>query len=237
MTKNWKGTTMTAANRAREAVRKAHAKVADVTPNARALFEDPDYTPEGKAKYGGGWLRQGREGVEGAINPARTAAQEAHAAALGRLEEIRTPDNAELQARSAILAPVIAAANENPTALVNAYQKRAGASMADRCILEETAQAMIDAEIGGLKFAEDFGRVRDRLELSEDERDAVSEAEYLEEVENYLNSAEAILETDLTQVERPLHVRETFRRETATAVVNRFESGATGHAEPESVPA
>src|SRR5215207_7838701 len=132
-----------AASKARKAVVDARARVTEVTPKARAFFEDDDYTPEGKAKYGGGWLREGRQGVEAAITPARTAAQEAHAAAVERLEESRSVPADELAARSAILAPVIVAANENPNALVNAYEKRAGSSMADRLILEETAQAMI----------------------------------------------------------------------------------------------
>jgi hypothetical protein len=48
---------------------------------------------------------------------------------------------------------VIAAANQNPDALINAYSKR-HKSLADRRLLEETAQAIIDAGIGGVGFAE-----------------------------------------------------------------------------------
>jgi hypothetical protein len=178
-----------AAGKARKAVRDARAKVAEVTPKARAFFEDDDYTPEGKAKYGGGWLREGREDVEAAITPARFAIQDAHAAAVNNLEDGRHVTDEELAARAVILQPVFAAANDNPGAIIKAYEKRAATNFADRRLLEETMQAMADAEIGGLKFQEDAARARDRLELGAEEQDAISEVQYLGEAENYLNSA------------------------------------------------
>jgi hypothetical protein len=63
------------------------------------------------------------------------------------LADARFVEPTMLAARAAVLQPVLSAAAQDPSVLINAYVRRFG-NLVDRILLQETAEAMIDAGVG-----------------------------------------------------------------------------------------
>ena len=209
--------------RAREVVGGARKEIREAEPKVRAIRQSPRFSEEGKREAIKEGLAEIRNKVSGEIGALQRAVKADVRSAQRKLEELRHVPADELSTAAHILAPVIAAANQNPDALINAYAKR-HTNLADRRLLEETAQAMIDAGIGGVRFAEKWQRVQTNAEIPEEERQVAAAIEHLREIDAYLGSAATVLNVDLTEQERPLEIRETMLRETARAGVHRFEN-------------
>jgi hypothetical protein len=144
------------------------------------------YSPEGKEELAGGWADE-----------AHKAAADAAEKAEEKLKKSRAVSESERATAAAILSPVITAAATDPTVLVQAYEKRAADSLADRIILEETMQAVLDAGLGDVTLIEEWNRTRAALAeavQSDDERAALEDLAAVEGLETYIGAAAVDLE-------------------------------------------
>jgi len=201
----------------------ARKEIREAEPRVRAIRQSPRFSEEGKREAIKEGLAEIRKKVSREIAGLQQAVRADARSAERKLEELRHVPADEQNAAARILAPVIAAANQNPDALINAYAKR-HTNLADRRLLEETAQAMIDAGLGRIAFPEKWQRAQMAAEIPEEERATAAEVEHLQEIAGYLGSAATVLEVDLVALERPPEIRETLQRETARASVHRFEN-------------
>lgn len=193
---------------ARIAARKAIKEGRDAVENARTRAEDARssgfYTEEGTRNYIGGWVKDARGKVKRNLERIERQAREARQDAEKTLQKARSVPEAERATAAAILAPVISAAADNPEALIRAYERRAPNSLADRFILEDSIQVILDSGLGGPAFAETWERTRAATAdavTSEEERGAVEDLQAVEALEGYLSAAQTVAETDLEQIE------------------------------------
>src|SRR5829696_6356310 len=137
-----------------------------------AAATDKRYSDEGRAEFVGQAAEDaadtlGKWAAEtaGALDEVETAAHET-------LQEVRATTPEEMGTAAATLTPVLAAVNQDPEALLRAYENSLEDN-ATRAILERTIANMIAADIGGLQFSEAWSRLQRRLELPEVEQEAL----------------------------------------------------------------
>jgi hypothetical protein len=155
------------------------------------------YSPEGKEELAGGWADEAHKAAADAAEKARARAASTREKAEEKLKKSRAVSESERATAAAILSPVITAAATDPTVLVQAYEKRAADSLADRIILEETMQAVLDAGLGDVTLIEEWNRTRAALAeavQSDDERAALEDLAAVEGLETYIGAAAVDLE-------------------------------------------
>jgi hypothetical protein len=166
------------------------------------------------------------EKFTGSVNDARSKTARAKERSQEKLEELRHVSDETLATRAAILGPVLSKAADDPDALLNAYLRRAPENTADRRLLEQTAQAPLDAGIGGTGFAERWQRAQQRLEIPLSLRNLIDQMARLGEIEDHLDSASQVMAADLQEHAcGGLDVSASMNREYHRAAVHRFENG------------
>jgi hypothetical protein len=233
---------------ANNAVVKAREAAEDVRARAEGIRNSGHYSPEGVEEYVGGWVNQGKTSAGAAFETADEKVEEAREATERALREARAVSIEERAAAAAVLGPVISAATaNNPKALIELYERRAPQSQAERFIIEEAAQAVVDAGLGDMAFTEQWGRTRtalaDQVETPE-ERAAAEDLAALDGVEGYVAHAKRVVEGDLTTAETGSPEAYSVSNETSRFVVASYERGldegtvdAPVEHTPEGVPA
>jgi len=213
--KSYRDRAVRAAEQAKEIAASASKALAFVPER----FELSD---EGKAQERERILKDAQARIADKLDAHRDAAASAGERANKKLAELRHVPDAELAARAAVLQPVIAAAAENPEALIAAYTKRFG-NKADRRLLEEVAQGMLDAGLGGIAFAEQWQRAQPQP--TAEELELMNEAREHQEVTTYLDSVGSVINTDLRELVGEASGMEMIGRERARSNAKRFEGG------------
>jgi hypothetical protein len=213
--------------KAEQSVEKACSQVQAAARHAvRTIRDAHHFTEEYKAE-------RIKETVQGAydkftlfVNDARSKTARDKQRSKEKLEELRHVPDETLATRAAIPGPVLSKAADDPDALLNAYLRRAPENTADRRLLEQTAQALLDAGIGGAGFAERWQREQQRVEIPQAERDLIDQMAMLEEIEDFLDSASQVMAADLQEHAcGGLDGSASMNREYHRAAVHRFENG------------
>jgi len=214
--------------KAEQSVEKARSQVQAAARHAvRTIRDAHHFTEEYKAE-------RIKETVQGAydkftlfVNDARSKTARDKQRSQEKLGELRHVPDETLATRAAIPGPVLSKAADDPDALLNAYLRRAPENTADRRLLEQTAQALLDAGIGGAGFAERWQRAQQRVEIPQAERDLIGQMARLGEIEeDYLASASQVMAADLQEhASGGLEVSASMNREYHLAAVHRFENG------------
>ena len=145
---------------------------------------------------------------------------------LGRLTYV-APE--VLSARAAVLSPILSAAMDRPEILINAYRRRFS-ELADRRLLEETAEAVIDGLAGsdGGAFAERWAAVQAEMAMgrSGEELQAVADREALQKLAKYLDSAERVVGFELASLDPRIELSEVERVavQDDVAEIHRYET-------------
>jgi len=214
---------------ARNAVSKARASAENALTRADGIRNSGHYSPEGVTEYVTGWVNQAKTGAGAAFETADEKVEEARKATERALREARTVPAEERAAAAAVLSPVIAATTANdPKGLIALYRNRVPQSQADRFILEEAAQAVVDAGLGAMAFSEEWGRTRnalaDQVETPE-ERAAMADLAALAGLEGYVAHAKRVVDGDLTTAETGSPEAYTVANETSRFMVASYERG------------
>jgi hypothetical protein len=212
---------------ARNAIEKAQEAATDARTRADNIRNSGHYSPEGVTQYVTGWVNQGKTNSGAALESAERKAKEAREWAENKLHEARIVSAEERAAAAAVLTPVIAAIMaSDPRGLIALYQRRAPQSQADRHIIEDAIQAAIDAGLGNMGFAEEWGRTRnalaDQVETPE-ERAAIEDLEAVGGLEDYIAHAKRTVEGDLTTAQTGESDGHTVASETSRFVVASYE--------------
>src|SRR5215208_4868704 len=203
--------TRNARDAATRLVQQARTAISEANANAAEVRKTLIYTPEGKDELTSGWSESARKAAAPALQSARTRVMDTRAKAEKALKAARTVPESERATSASILAPVMAAAADDPTVLVRAYENRAAGSLADRLVLEHSIQACIDAGIGGLQFVELWQCTRAGLAetvYSEDEKTALADLAAIGGLEDYVSAAHTALDAELHAIETgsdPMH--------------------------------
>ena|SRR5215204_5057896 len=213
--------------KAEQSVEKARSQVQAAARHAvRTIRDAYHFTEEYKAE-------RIKETVQGAydkftlfVNDARSKTARDKQRSQEKLEELRHVPDETLATRAAIPGPVLSKAADDPDALLSAYLRRAPENTADRRLLEQSAQALLDTGIGDAGFAERWQRAQQRVEIPQAERDLIDQMARLGEIEGYLASASQVMAADLQEhASGGLEVSASMHREYHRAAVHRFENG------------
>jgi len=214
---------------ARDAIEKARKEAQSARARADWIRDSGYYAPEGVEEFVGERVGQAKKITGSSLKTADSQAAKAREATERALREARTVPAEERAIAAAILGPAISAATTNdPKGLIELYRNRAPQSQADRFILEEAVQAVIDAGLGDLAFAETWSRTRnalaDQVETPE-ERAAMDDLDALAGLEGYVAHARRVVEGDLATAETGSPEAFTVANETSRFVVDHYERG------------
>ncbi len=211
---------------AKAAAEKARAEVKNARERAEETRASEHFTAEGVEEYVGAWVKSARTTATAELEGASTRTGEAREAAEGKLLAARTIPATQRATTTAILGPVLAAAANDPSVLVRAYEKRAPQSLADRVILEDAIGVVLDAGMGGVGFAEDWNRTRTALGESvatPAEIEAAADLAAIERLEGYISAATTLTDSELVALERGEDLAFGIAVENARHVVATFE--------------
>lgn len=214
---------------ARKALEQARAEVENARGHAENTRASNYFTPEGIEETVGAWVKDARTAAGTSLTKAEHLAADARAQAESGLRAALSVPAEERAAAAAVLAPVLAAATANgPEALIALYQRRAPRSLADRLIIEDAVNAVLDAGLGGMTFAEKWGRTRnamaDQVETPA-ERAAIEDLAAAAQLEDYVATAQQIVESDLQGVESGQYEDHSVRGINTRFAVVQYERG------------
>lgn len=174
-------------------------------------------------------IAQGAVEIRGNLATARGSLLLGTTEVSATLNNLRYVSPEVMATRAAILSPILSGALERPEALVNAYRRRFG-DLADRRILEESAEVVMDGLTGteeGTAFAQLWRDLAEELapSLPEAEREALAHRVTLDELGGYLEAAQLVVEFELSSLdpEAGPSTGEMIGIERHRALLNRYE--------------
>lgn len=193
-------------------VRAARSAVAALSNRVGSIWADVRLSQQGREEEAARIVGEARASILETLAAARRdvdAGLHHFDHVLGRLTEV-APE--VLAARATVLSPILNSALERPEVLINAYRRRFH-ELADRRLLEESAEAVIDALGGsdGGQFAQRWRFQQEELAVGRpaEELQAVSDRAALSELASYLDSAERVVGLELANLDPESEVSDT----------------------------
>jgi hypothetical protein len=191
------------------------------------IRNDGRYSPEHRVELLQAALKEAYGVVDRRIASERQDVEVTRKQGEQALADARYVDPNLLAARAQILSPILNKAAEDPDALITAYTRRFG-NLTDRILLQETAEAMIDAGVSGPGFPEKWQRKTANLQLPGEEAAALAQIEAAEEAAEYLDAVEGVADVRLREAAgQPVGGMERMRASWLTATVHRYENSGT----------
>ncbi len=185
-------------------------------------------------------LGEGRAQIETVImDEAGGILERAQAQVERTLGGLRDVTQEELARSEMGLRAAVNAASQRPELLLNLYRER-HLRLADRVLIEEAAQGMIDAlgNSDNYEFRDAWNSLQQDLALarSPEELEALGYQATLDELASYLENAQTLVHADLSlmspELPRADRERISVRRSFAEAEANRYETENAGLMEP-----
>lgn len=195
--------------------------------NLKRIRSDQRYTDEHRVELLQAALKEAYGVVDRRIASERQDVEVTRTQAQRALADARHVEPAELAARAQVLSPLLTRAAQEPSILIDAYVNSFD-NLVDRRLIEETATSLMAANAGGPGFAETWQRATSRLQLPDEEVEALDKMQATDEADEYLSAVEGLSSLELRQAAgAPVEGIEHIHAARLVATVNRYENTGT----------